>query len=142
MTDLLTLLREHDLPPKWDGLAVLWRGWEYQQAGVFLCPPPTPREDRCGGCKEPLTERGFPVQSVNKGLVAVSSVLTHDDLRYEEDNRERLGRLAHKRKPRALWRLYVWRCPNCRLDTVWDTDTDEWFDLDETDYSDAGSVMS
>ena len=29
MSDLLTMLREHDLPPRWDGLAVVWEGWQY-----------------------------------------------------------------------------------------------------------------
>lgn len=141
MTDLLTLLREHDLPPRWDGLAVLWRGWEYDRSHeVFICPPPPPRV--CEGCGEPVLHRGFSAQSVNRGLVAVSTVLSHDDLRYEEQNRQRLGALAGKRKPRALWRLHVWRCQLCKLDTVWDTDADEWFTLDDSDYGPDGSVMS
>lgn len=144
MSDLLTELREHDLPPKWDGLAVLWRGWEYDTSHqVFICPPPPP--SMCEGCGEREKYRGFSTRSVNKGLVAVSSILTHDDLRYEEENRERLGFAgrvvaSRTRKPRALWRLYVWRCGTCKLDTVWDTDADEWFTLDHTDYGDDGSA--
>lgn len=128
--DLLTLAREHDLPPKWNGRAVLWEGWRAQPP-VFLCPPP--KLICCEGCAslaDPLA---------NRGLVAVWQSFTHDDLRAEEANRERLGSLAHKRKPRALWRLRAYRCPDCKLDTVWDTFTDEWWTLDHTDYGPDGS---
>lgn len=138
MSDILTLARENDLPPKWDGLVVLWDGWQYAPSGVFVCPPP--KNDVCEGCKAPKLERGFPTWSTNKGLVAVSGVLTHADLRYEEENRKRLGRIAHKRKARALYRLTAFRCNVCSLDEVWDMDTDEWWVLDHTDYSDDGSV--
>lgn len=31
------------------------------------------------------------------------------------------------------------RCAGCKLDTVWDHDTDEWWTLDHTDYDDSGS---
>ncbi|WP_426243723.1 hypothetical protein [Nocardioides sp. LHG3406-4] len=136
--DLLTMLRVHDLPPTWDGLAVLWSGWEYASPGLFICPPPL--REVCEGCGLPTTERGFPAWSTNRGLVAVSAVLTHDDLRYEEENRARLGALAHRRKPRALFRLHAFRCHSCSLDDIWDTDTDEWWTLDHTDYGDDGST--
>lgn len=131
MTDLLTLTRVHDLPPYWDGHAVLWEGWQVEPP-VFLCPPPRPV--RCEGC-------GSRAPSVtNRGLVAVWPSLTHDDLLEEEDNRRRLGSAAHMRKPRARWRLRALRCPDCQLDTVWDIETDEWWTLDHTDYGDEGSA--
>lgn len=133
MTDLLTLAREHDLPPFWNGRAVLWRGWEDPEPGVtFICPPPKERHvcEGCGSTQEWV---------VNRGEVAVWPSLTHDDLRRENENRQRLGSLAHKRKPRSLWRLRAYRCPDCHLDTVWDMDTDEWWVLDHTDYGPEGS---
>lgn len=136
--DLLSLLRKHDLPPMWDGLAVLWNGWEYVPPSTLTMFHSRGR-DVCEGCGMPDTERGFPCWSANRGLVAVSAVLTHDDLRYEEENRARLGHLAHKRRPRALWRLHAFRCHHCKLDTVWDVDTDEMWTLDHTDYGDEGS---
>lgn len=135
--DLLVGLRQHDLPPKWDGLAVLWDGWEYAPSGVFMCPPP--QREVCEGCGRPSMERGFPCYSRTKGLVAVSTVLTHDNLRYESENRERLGWARGKRAPRAFYRLFAFRCHHCQVDTVWDTDTDEWWTLDHTDYGDEGS---
>ena len=125
----------HDLPPRWDGRAVLWEGWSTGlRAQVFICPPPPKSPPCCEGCGS-LAE---PV--VNRGLVALWPSSTHDDLRYEEENRRRLGSFAHKRRARALWRLRAFRCPDCRLDTVWDTDTDEWWTLDDSDYGDDGSV--
>lgn len=44
MSDLLTMLREHDLPPRWDDRLVAWRGWETQPP-AFICPPP--RQECC-----------------------------------------------------------------------------------------------
>lgn len=136
MSDLLTMLREHDLPPKWDGRVVLWEGWRDPDRGVlFICPPSRQRHvcEGCGSTQEWVS---------NRGRVAVWASLTHDDLRADDENRRLLGGAAHKRKPRSLWRLYAYRCPDCRLDTVWDTDTDEWFTLDHTDYGAEGSVQS
>ena len=135
--DLLTLLREHDLPPRWDGHAVWWEGWHPGIGPVFICPvficPPPRRPLCCEGCGS-LAE---PVS--NRGLVAVWASLTPEDIEREEENRRRLGSLAHKRKRRAYWRLRAYRCPDCKLDTVWDIDTDDWWTLDHTDYSDDGS---
>lgn len=131
--DLLLGLREHDLPPLWDGRVVLWRGWEDPEPGhVFICPPPKQRHvcEGCGSLEPWVT---------NRGMVAVSPSLTREELLYEEENRARLGSLAHKRKPRALWRLHAYRCPDCKLDTVWDHDTDQWWTLDFTDYGPEGS---
>lgn len=133
MTDLLTLLREHDLPPYWDGLAVVWDGWQTTLRNqVFLCPPPKspPCCAACGSLAEPVS---------NRGLVAIWPSLTHDDLHDDVENRRRLGTLAHKRKPRGTWRLRAFRCPDCRHDQVWDVDADETWDLDHTDYGPDGS---
>ena len=130
--DLLTLLRAHDLPPRWDGHAVWWEGWHPGIVPVFICPPPR-RPLCCEGCGS-LAE---PVS--NCGLVAVWASLTPEDIEREGENRRRLGSLAHKRNRRAYWRLRAYRCPDCKLDTVWDIDTDDWWTLDHTDYSDDGS---
>lgn len=134
MSDLTTL---HDLPPRWDGRVALWRGWEYQQP-AFVCPPPTPTV--CERCGTPHGHRGFPTQSVNRARVALSVTTTLVDIEAHDENRLRLGVLAHKRKPIALWRLHAFRCPSCKMDTIWDIDTDEWWNLDESDYGDDGSV--
>ena len=31
--------REHDLPPRWDGLLVEWGDWD-DIGRMFICPPP------------------------------------------------------------------------------------------------------
>lgn len=133
MADLLTLAREFDLPPKWNDCIVQWRGWEPEPT-VLLCRrgKPAPR-DCCSVCASPHP----PV--VNRGLVANSPLITPAMLKRNEDNRARLGALAHKDAPLAHWRLYAYRCQDCRHDVVWDTDTDEWWDLDHTDYGPEGS---
>lgn len=135
--DLLVELREHDLPPKWDGLVVVWHGWEYQRP-AFICPPP--KKDCCEACGTPFGFRGFPTQSVNRGRVALRPSITVEDIEAHDENRRRLGSLAHKSPSIALWRLHAFRCPGCQVDTVWDTDTDEWWTLDHTDYGADGSA--
>lgn len=134
MTDLLVLAREFDLPPRWDGLLVVqWTPWEAEPGPVFLCPPPKTRAS-CPACASPHP-------SVHaRGMVALRADLTRAQWEAEEVNRARLGKLAHKRKPVALWRLRAYRCQDCRHDQVWDTDTDEWWDLDHTDYGPEGST--
>ena len=95
--------------------------------------------------RAPSIARATAVRSppVTSAADTVLAILTADCLPVllaaDGENRERLRSLAHKRKSIALWRLYAFRCPDCRLDTVWDHDTDEWWTLDHTDYSDAGS---
>ncbi|MDP9820403.1 hypothetical protein [Nocardioides massiliensis] len=140
MTDLLTLLREHDLPPRWDGRAVVWEGWEYAPITTLHLHM---RPDVCEGCGMPTMERGFPCWSTNKGLRADSARLTHDDYRAEEEARARLPFRVKGKMPRYWWiELHAFRCHHCQLDTVWDTATDEWWVLDHTDYGDDGSVSS
>lgn len=138
MSDLLTLAREHDLPPKWDGHVVAWEGWEYAPSGVFICP--RPRLDVCHGCGRPTMERGFPCWSTNKGLRADSTRLTLDDFHAEEAARARLPFRAKGKLPRHWWiELVAHRCHDCSLDSVWDTTSGEWWDLDHTDYGPEGS---
>ena len=138
MSDLLTALHKHDLPPYWDGRAVVWEDWEYAPSGVFICPPP--KDEVCDGCGEPTKERGFPCWSTANGLRADSPRLTHADYEVEEAARARLPFLLKGKFARHWWiELHVTRCHHCQLDQVWDTTTDEWFDLDHTDYGDDGS---
>lgn len=138
MSDILTLARENDLPPRWDGRAVVWLGWEYVSP-MFVCPPP--RRDVCEGCGMPTTERGFPCWSANKGIVADSTRLTHEDYAREEAARDRLPEWAKGKMPRHWWlTLYAFRCHHCQLDTVWDTTANEMWTLDYTDYGSEGSV--
>lgn len=114
MRDLLVLAREFDLPPKWNGIDLEWRGWrELPDVNVFVCfrrgkePPP----DHCSKCGS--VERSH----VNRGTGTV-----------------RLGG-----KDRTAVELTVFRCPDCEHDAVCDETTGEWWDLDHTDYGPEGS---
>lgn len=111
MTDLLTLAREHDLPPKWDGVVVRWRGWRtLPDARIFICPPPK-EIDHCKNC----------------GSIAQSRI----------NYGHRTVFLAGK--DRDAGSLTAYRCPDCLHDLVEDETTGEWFDLDHTDYGPEGS---
>lgn len=132
MDDLLTLAREHDLPPLWDGLAVVWEGWR-DVPPVFLCG--NVEQAECPGCG------GVTTTSTNIGLVGQRPDVTHDQIQAEEANRRLLGWAAHKRKRIAWRRLTVDRCANCKHDVVVDMETDEVWDLDYTDYGPDGSVQ-
>ena len=132
MSDLLTLAREFDLPPKWNDCLVEWEGWKPQPV-AHLCPPPR-RRDCCSGCGSPE----LPV--VNRGYAATSALVTPAMLRRNKAARDRLGPGSLHHVPSVvLLRLYAYRCQDCRHDVVWDIDTDEWWDLDHTDYGPEGS---
>lgn len=139
MADLLTALREHDLPPRWNGHAVVWDAWEHGDAhAVFICPPPRP--EVCVGCGAPTVVRGVACWSRTIGYRADSPALPHDDHHRENEARARLPFTVQAKLPRHWWiTLHVYRCHHCQLDTVWDTETDEWWTLDHTDYGDEGS---
>lgn len=137
--ELLNALREHDLPPFWDGLAVVWGDWQPPWPDAFVCPPPPPSCCPACGCLD--------AQVTNRGRVATSIVITHEQIRERDAARVRLPERVHlmasragKLEPLALARLHVTRCPACRHDQVWDMDTGAWWNLDHTDYGPAGST--
>lgn len=123
--------RPHDLPPFWDGRAVLWDGWRAPDLTMFICPPPKPECCRaCGTMARPVT---------NRGHVARWPAITHKQITDADDRSARLPHgLKHKINPLAYYELTAFRCPDCRHDTVLDHDGQLW-DLDETDYHDEGS---
>jgi hypothetical protein len=125
MMELLTF-REKELPCKWDGEPVTW-GDPIAVGAVFICPPPRGR-DACPNCgqlrvdgadhyvgRTPQTEPAYWVRD-------------------------------HYGKPRkypertyCAARLSLTRCLGCSHDVVLDLDTDELWDLDESDYGSDGS---
>lgn len=118
MADLLTLVRENDLPPKWDGHPVEWAGW--QNSPVIVCT--RVKREPCPGC-------GSRAERVhNRGMVVVNLA---------QAGAPRIGRARFQEVTKRA--LYAFRCPDCLLDTVWDMWSDEWWDLDHTDYGPEGS---
>lgn len=115
--------RKHDLPPFWDGLAVVWEPWEPMPL-LHMCGKGK-KMDACKGCDSTDPRR------MAAGLLAVSPDVAHDVIRA----RPRLGR-----KPVAFYLLAAFRCPECLHDVVHDLRDDQVWDLEPIDYCDSGSV--
>lgn len=124
MTDLLVLAREHDLPPFWDGHAVLWSEWEPQLevlAGGHFRPEP------CSRCRS--TARRHHA----RGFLAHRRSTTHDQLAgiILGPRPELLGYIT----------LHAFRCPDCSHDQVLDSLIGgRWWDLEPDDYGARGSA--
>lgn len=111
--------REHDLPPRWDGLPVEWGEWD-DTARAFICPPQKPdRCDRCGSTRARL----FSI-----GRIWTDPVTAPPSIG--------LARLRGGRHLVGI--LSAFRCPDCGHDSVLDQDHRNW-DLDEADYTEDGS---
>ena len=110
--------RQHDLPPRWDGLPVEWGEWSSTE-GMFICPPP---RDTCGRCG-----------TVQPPRIALGRIWTDPQTAPAAIGRARLQRGRH-----LVAILSAFRCVVCEHDHVLDGDGQAW-DLDETDYTDAGS---
>lgn len=125
--------RRHDLPRFWDGLAVVWDGWQDSEPGpMFLCPPSL-RRDPCPACGS------LAARLLNRGRVAMSALVTHELIARRDAERDRLPLdVQHRRPGVALYRLHAYRCVDCRHDQVLEG-LDTWWDLDESDYTDEGS---
>jgi hypothetical protein len=114
----------HDLPPRWDGLSVVWRGWD--EFDMRSCPP-----RGCDSC-------GHFGALVNLGLVGDEPQMSHEDVEHD-DRAVRLAFSMRSRRERKSWlRLTAFRCTGCGLDVVVDDERNVW-DLDESDYGEAGS---
>lgn len=111
--------REHDLPPRWDGLPVEWGCWD-DTGRAFMCPPPKPQ--RCARCG-----------SEHPRLINVGRLWTDPATAPPAIGPTRLRRGRH-----LVGVISAFRCPDCGHDSVLDHLGNEW-DLDETDYTDDGS---
>lgn len=112
--------REHDLPPRWDGLLVEWGDWD-DTGRMFICPPPK-RPSRCGQCG-----------STRPRLICTGRVWTDP-----ATSPPAIGRARMRRGRHLVGMMSAFRCPDCEHDSVLDSNGQEW-DLDETDYTDDGS---
>ena len=116
------LVLVNDLPPRWDGQAVVWNGW--QRMPVMLCMLP---DDSC--CEACGSDKN---RSLCFGLLADDDGMTARDVR-TNDAACRVGATTR----RSWIRLTAYRCPDCGHDQV-DDGEDVW-NLDPDDYTDAGS---
>lgn len=122
-----------DLPPKWDGRSVQWRGWT--QSTAFLCHRGRrkARKDICSECGS--TAR----PEVNLGVLhpAEGAMISID-----VPQRAPSGRTYFKPVLKPAWPivdLVAFRCPGCTTDSVWQMSTDHYWVLDPDDYSPEGS---
>ena len=131
--------RRHDLPPRWDGRIVKWSEWD--TSPTFVCGPRGPvRASRCEGCWSTAS------RATSRGTV---SPLAGDTCESERPvvQRTRSGReyQAGVQIVTANWRdpvtsIVACRCRGWGRDEVSDTDTEECWTLDGSDYGDEGST--
>lgn len=121
-----------DLPPSWDGEPVRWSQWK-SGPELIICPTPPLTDIACDQCG---------VIDTTKSLLCWGQRMENGP---QEDRVLRQlpsGRTYWRNTTRpATWvrDLVAYRCPHCKHDRVWDKRTDEWWDLDESDYVPAGS---
>lgn len=118
-------LRAHDLPPSWDGLDVVWEGWQPAIDNIFICPPPK-HAHRCSRCGSTTA------CSINRGAIRISG---------DNDIRRPLRPAMKSAGARWVRTLTAFRCGDCSLDTVVEgvgPGSHVWT-LDENDYTDEGS---
>jgi len=125
----LQLVTDLRLPVLWDGQRVDWTMTEPLEGQLFICPPPKERE-ACPGCglrAEPVAWRGL-VHPLEGATFRISSPTP---------------KRPHREVDVPAWpviALYAWRCPNCRVDEVWDLRTNETWTLGPEDYGPDGST--
>lgn len=112
--------RQHDLPPRWDGLPVQWGEWT-DTADVIICPPPR-HPNRCDRC-----------ETAAAPLINIGRIWTDETSAPPAIGRARLRGGRH-----LVGLISAFRCPECRHDRVLDPNGQQW-DLDDTDYTDQGS---
>lgn len=122
-----------DLPSKWDGRRVVWRGWNDHKA--FVCrrrtKSPDAACDACGALRPPM---------VNLGVLDPEPGATFTVPKVQ---RSRSGRSYFRDVVKAAWPivdLVAFRCVGCYVDCVWQMSTDEFWTLDPGDYGPAGST--
>lgn len=128
----LHLVTDLALPALWDGHAVGWTLQAPVEGRIFICPPPKQR-DRCPGCglgTEPVVWRGLVHPLEGETVMRSVTKTLKSGRKYSVD------------EPVPAWatlELICWRCPNCRVDQVWDMRTDETWILGPEDYGPLGS---
>jgi len=135
---LVPTVADRPLPALWDGRRVVWDELTDQLPTTLdLHLTKAQRaEAACTGCGTPDSDALMSVGTVHPlpGDLMESSVPRKS---------KRTGRTLHVPTMVAahpLRRLHLTRCKTCGLDVVWDTQTDEWWDLDASDYGPEGST--
>lgn len=124
----------HDLPPRWDGRRVEWRGWQQAPTTTlrFHLPPQCRCCTECGSLDAPHLNRGAVWALPVEGLAPPGDDVV---LALVETARRQAAQAAG----RPVGQLFALRCPDCHHDQIGD-DRGQWWDLGDSDYGDDGSV--
>lgn len=117
----------HDLPPLWDGRRVDWSPWVEEPHTTLIFHRPA-HEFACTGCGWIRDTDLHATGRLHPEPGATFTVLPHPRARHTTEV--------------PAWpvvRLAVRRCTGCGLDEVTDIETGEVWDLEPSDYTDAGS---
>lgn len=119
-----------DLPPAWDGAPVEWSEWSTGHTTLALHIPADKLAcDHCGTVEEPSINFGKRPPE-HPTVMTTRTKTTRSGRKYE---------VPHEIPSWPIRDLIAARCRHCGHDTVHDLRTDERWDLDESDYSPAGS---
>lgn len=124
----LTLVKSA-LPVTWDGWRVKWDPFEVLE--IRICPPPKKERCDCGSTRTPLTARGWREPKAGETVESTRRKMG------------RFGRWVYLPTVVPAWPvvdLFLTRCRDCGVDSVWDMRTDEWWTLGPEDYGPSGSV--
>ena len=124
----LPFARDFDLPPMWDGDRIVWEGWQADPPSTLdyhLKPEPCPA---CGL---------FEPHTVNLGVIWSKPRVR--PFRRARTYAEAALNSAADRKGTPIGWLFAYRCTGCRFDQVYECNTKQMWDLDESDYHAFGS---
>lgn len=114
MRRLLGVPEGHDLPPLWDGETVQWGSWSHHETTIrFHVPAEQLACEQCGAIGESMISFGA------RAVAQPTPGWEHGAL---------------------LRDLVAYRCRHCGHDRVQDRRDGTWWDLDASDYGDAGST--
>lgn len=125
------------LPVKWDDHKVTWDEFKIEPATTLEFHVTKAERLRwcCTKCGTPDREATHAVGTVHP----LEGEMTEGTVRRRS---KRTGNWLNVPTMVPAWPLRVLhasRCGGCGLDTVWDMRTDEWWELDESDYGPDGS---
>lgn len=131
MADTLPALRAlprlHDMPPLWDGRGVEWASWS-TDAGSWSFHAPL--DDRC--CHE--------CGLVDELMWTSGAVAPEPGATFLVPGSRRAKSSRELEVPAwPVYSLSATRCSGCGHTTVLDTSNNQLWELDDTDYTDAGS---
>lgn len=131
MSALRALPTRHDLPPRWDGRAVEWQPWARPVSTIRFHHKPDACD--CGSTKQPLVTAGL--RDPEPGTTVPTERVKRSP---------RTGRTWLVPGPEVpAWpalTLRAIRCVDCHVDIVVDEETGDTWELDASDYGDAGST--